>query len=200
VRDVIDALTRGLPRAWRVTIEWLVTIVGAIAIVIAIKQWVVNPYRIPSSSMEPTLHCAKPGDGCTARFSDRVLACRVCLRFRAPHRGEIVVFHTPPLAAVRCGMGGAYVKRVIALPGDLWEERGGYVYIDGRRVDEPYVRTSRRDSRTVAPQRIPRGHYFMMGDNRADSCDSRSWGTVPRGNLIGIVLATYWPPTRLTWR
>jgi signal peptidase I len=197
---VIDVLTRGLPRSYRVTIEWLVTIVGAIAIVLAVKHFVVNPYRIPSSSMEPTLNCARPGDGCTARFSDRVLACRVCLRVRSPHRREIVVFQTPPLAAVRCGMGGAYVKRVIGLPGDVYEERSGYVYIDGKRLDEPYVHASRRDSRTVAPQRIPRGRYFMMGDNRADSCDSRSWGTVPHGNLIGVVLATYWPPTRLTWR
>jgi signal peptidase I len=197
---VIEALTRGLPRPWRVVVEWLVTVAGAVAIVLAIKLWVVNPYRIPSSSMEPTLHCARPGDGCTTRFSDRVLACRICLRVRAPHRGEIVVFHTPPLAAIRCGMGGAYVKRVIGLPGDTWEERSGYVYVDGRRLDERYVPPSRRDARTVAPIRIPRGRYFMMGDNRADSCDSRAWGTVPRKNMIGIVFATYWPPNRLTLR
>jgi signal peptidase I len=200
VRAVIEGLTRGLPHAWRVTIEWLVTIVGAIAIVIAIKLWIVNPYRIPSSSMEPTLHCARPGDGCTARFSDRVLACRFCLRIRGPRRGEIVVFDTPPLAAVRCGMGGAYVKRVIGLPGDRWEERDGHVYVNGTRLDEPYVHADRRDSRTVAPTRVPSGRYFMMGDNRADSCDSRAWGTVPRRSLIGIVFATYWPPNRVTWR
>ena len=62
MRNPIDRLTAGLPRGWRITIDWLVTIVGAILIVLAIKQWVVNPYRIPSSSMEPTLHCARPGD------------------------------------------------------------------------------------------------------------------------------------------
>ena len=97
-------------------------------------------------------------------------------------------------------MGGAYVKRVIGLPGETFEERAGYVYIDGRRLDERYVRASRRDTRTVAPITIPAGHYYMLGDNRADSCDSRSWGSVPRGNLIGVVLATYWPPNRVTLR
>ena len=98
LRNPIDHLTEGLPHGWRVTIDWLVTIVGAIAIVLAIKAWVVNPYRIPSSSMEPTLHCARPGSDCEARFSDRVLACRFCYRFWSPKRGDIVVFNTPPLA------------------------------------------------------------------------------------------------------
>ena len=68
---------------------------------LAIKQWVVNPYRIPSSSMEPTLHCAAPAPGCESRFSDRVLANRFIYRFRDPKRGDIVVFNTPPQAAVR---------------------------------------------------------------------------------------------------
>jgi signal peptidase I len=197
---VLDRLTEGLPRGWRVTIDWLVTIVGAIVVVLAIKQWVVNPYRIPSSSMEPTLHCAKAGSGCEARFSDRVLACRFCLRFEAPRRGQIIVFHTPPLAAVKCGEGGTYVKRLIGLPGDVWAERGGYVYIDGRRISEPYVHGDRRDTETIAPIRIPKGRYFMMGDNRTGSCDSRSWGTVPRKDLIGTVVATYWPPERIAIR
>ena len=93
LRNPFDRLTEGLPRPWRIAIDWIVTIVGAIAIVLAIKTWVVNPYRIPSSSMEPTLHCARPGAGCEARFSDRVLAYRFIYRFRDPHRGEIVVFN-----------------------------------------------------------------------------------------------------------
>jgi signal peptidase I len=193
-------LTEGLPHGWRVTIDWLVTIVGAIAIVLAIKAWVVNPYRIPSSSMEPTLHCARPGSECEARFSDRVLACRFCFRFWNPKRGDIIVFHTPPLAAARCGAGGTFVKRLIGLPGETWEERGGYIYINGKRLNEPYIKAARRDSRTIAPIRIAPGHYFMMGDNRVSSCDSRAWGTVPHGNLIGKVFATYWPPGRITVR
>jgi signal peptidase I len=193
-------LTEGLPHGWRVTIDWLVTIVGAIAIVLAIKAWVVNPYRIPSSSMEPTLHCAKPGSECEARFSDRVLACRFCYRLWGPARGDIVVFHTPPLADARCGAGGTFVKRLIGLPGDLWEERGGYVYINGKRLNERYILAARRDSRTIAPIRIGKAQYFMMGDNRVSSCDSRAWGTVPHRNLIGKVFATYWPPGRITIR
>jgi signal peptidase I len=197
---MIQRLTRGLPRPWRVTIEWLVTIVGAILIVLAIKQWVINPYRIPSGSMEPTLHCAKPAFDCEGRFSDRVLACRFCYRVSAPKRGDIVVFHTPALAAAQCGAGGTYVKRLIGLPGELWEERNGFVYVNGARLAEPYLRPARRDTRTIAQVRIPRGHYFMMGDNRASSCDSRRWGTVSRAALIGKVVATYWPPGRLSFR
>jgi signal peptidase I len=177
-----------------------VTIVGAIAIVLAIKAWVVNPYRIPSSSMEPTLHCAKPGSGCEAHYSDRVLACRFCYHFWSPKRGDIVVFKTPKLADIRCGAGGTFVKRLIGLPGETWEERNGYVYIDGKKLDEPYVKPSRRDPRTIAPIRIAKDHYFMMGDNRSQSCDSRAWGTVPKKNLIGKVFATYWPPNRITIR
>jgi signal peptidase I len=200
VRNPIDHLTEGLPHGWRVTIDWLVTILGAIAIVLAIKAWVVNPYRIPSSSMEPTLHCARPDTGCEARFSDRVLACRFCYRIWAPKRGDIIVFHTPPLADVRCGAGGTFVKRLIGLPGDTWEERAGYVYINGKKLDEPYVKPDRRDTRTISPIKIKPGNYFMMGDNRSSSCDSRAWGTVPRKNLIGKVFATYWPPSRVTIR
>ncbi len=197
MRNPVDRLTEGLPRGWRVTIDWLVTIVGAIAIVLAIKAWVVNPYRIPSSSMEPTLHCARPDSGCEARFSDRVLACRFCYHFWSPRRGDIVVFKTPPLAAIRCGEGGTFVKRLIGLPGETISEKTGYVYINGKKLNEPYIQSSRRDTRTIAPEKIPKGHYFMMGDNRASSCDSRSWGTVPRKDLIGNVFATYWPPNRL---
>ena len=200
MRNPIDRLTHGMPHGWRITIDWLVTIVGAIAIVLAIKAWVVNPYRIPSSSMEPTLHCARPGAGCEARFSDRVLACRFCFHLFKPKRGDVIVFKTPPLAAARCGAGGTFVKRLIGLPGETWEERNGYVYINGKRLDESYVRADRRDPRTVPPKRIGADQYFMMGDNRSSSCDSREWGTVPKENLIGKVFATYWPPDRISVR
>jgi signal peptidase I len=197
LRNPIDRLTRGLPRGWRLAIDWLVTIVGAIAIVLAIKAWVVNPYRIPSSSMEPTLHCARPDAGCEASFSDRVLACRFCYDFSSPKRGDIVVFKTPPLAAVRCGAGGTFVKRLIGLPGDTWAEKNGYVYINGKRLQESYIQPQRRDTHTYPAIHIPAGRYFFMGDNRNSSCDSREWGTVPRGNLIGKVFAVYWPPRRI---
>jgi signal peptidase I len=203
-RNPVDRLTRGLPHPWRVTIDWIVTIVGAIAIVLAIKAWVVNPYRIPSSSMEPTLHCARPANGCEARFSDRVLANRFIYHLREPRRGEIVVFATPPAARARCGAGGTFVKRLIGLPGERLELRteGGFsfVYIDGKKLVEPYIRQGRRDSGGPETFNIPAGQFFMMGDNRSQSCDSREWGTVPRKNLIGKVFATYWPPNRISVR
>ena len=197
VRNPLDRLTAGMPRPWRIAIDWVVTIAGAIAIVLAIKAWVVNPYRIPSSSMEPTLHCARPGQGCEARLSDRVLANRFIYHFRNPHRGEIVVFNTPPKAAeVGCG-GGTFVKRLIGLPGETVQEKSGVVFVDGKKLQEKYVQASRRDSETNS-WHVPRGSYFFMGDNRSSSCDSRRWGTVPRKNLIGPVFATYWPPNRLS--
>ena len=192
-------LTRlGLSRRTRIALDWILTIAGAVGIVIAIKFYVVNPYRIPSSSMEPTLHCAKPGMGCEARFSDRVLADRLIYHFRDPKRGEIVVFNTPRSAEQHgCG-GGVFVKRIIGLPGDVWSERNGYVYIDGKRLNEPYIKPDRRDHQTKPPIRIRKDRYFMMGDNRASSCDSRVWGTVPRKLLIGEVFFTYWPPNRIS--
>ena len=203
-RNPVDRLTRGLPHGLRVTIDWVVTIAGAIAIVLAIKAWVVNPYRIPSSSMEPSLHCAKPASGCETRFSDRVLANRFIYRFRDPRRGEIVVFETPPAARQRCGAGGTFVKRLIGLPGDRIELRNengsSYVYVNGKKLDEPYIKPERRDSRGAESYDVPPGQYFMMGDNRSQSCDSREWGTVPRKNLIGKVFATYWPPNRISIR
>src|SRR6266478_2788439 len=124
----------GIPQPWRTIIDWIFTIVGAIALVLAIKSWVVNPYRIPSSSMEPTLHCARPASGCESRFSDRVLANRLIYHFRDPRRGEIIVFQVPEVAKARCGAGGVFVKRIIGLPGELLEERQGYVYINGKRL------------------------------------------------------------------
>src|SRR4030095_10384730 len=102
-RNPVDRLTRGLPSGLRVAIDWIVTILGAVLIVLVVKAYVVNPYRIPSSSMKPTLHCARPAAGCEARFSDRVLANRFIYRFRDPQRGDVIVFQTPPAAKQKCG-------------------------------------------------------------------------------------------------
>jgi signal peptidase I len=200
----LDRVTGGLPRRLRVAVDWIVTIVGAIAIVLAIKAWVVNPYRIPSSSMEPTLHCARPASGCEARFSDRVLANRFVYHFRDPKRGEIVVFNTTPVVRQKCNAGGTFVKRIIGLPGDRVQNRliagKDYVFINGKQLDEPYIRPDRRSADPTKTYAVPQGNYFMMGDNRASSCDSRSWGALPRQNIIGKVFMTYWPPNRISFR
>ena len=205
MRGPIERLFPNLPHGLRTVIDWVATIVGAVLIVLAVKAWVVNPYRIPSPSMEPTLHCARPEPYCEAGSSDRVLANRFIYHFHSPRRGDIVVFHAPDAARREC-IGGIFVKRIIGLPGEAWSERNGVTYIDGRRLAEPYVGPTRRDSdtktlRDIPPlgklRRIPAQMYLMEGDNRAHSCDSRVWGLVPRANIIGKVVLTYWPLNRL---
>ncbi len=186
-------------------IDWVLTILGAVLIVFAVKAWVVNPYRIPSPSMEPTLHCARPEPDCEAGTSDRILANRFIYRFHPPRRGDIVVFHAPEAARREC-LGGIFVKRIIGLPGEIWSEKAGLTYINGRRLAEPYIAPARRDSDTkelvdIPPvgtmRRIPPRMFLVEGDNRAHSCDSRVWGLVPRANIIGKVVLTYWPLDRL---
>ncbi|HEY2938126.1 MAG TPA: signal peptidase I [Gaiellaceae bacterium] len=191
-----------LPRPWRTVADWVITIGLAFGFVLVFEAEIAKPYRIPSASMEPTLHCARPAIGCQARFSDRVLAARIVYRLRSPERGDIVVFKTPPRTAQVCSAreGDTFVKRLIGLPGDTVSERNGYVYVNGRRLDEPYIATKDRDRRTETWARLAPGRYFMMRDDRSLSCDSRDWGPVPRGNLIGPVVVTYWPPTRLAVR
>ena len=136
--------------------------------------------------MEPTLHCARPGLGCEGAQSD-LLAVRAYGKTR-PHRGDLVVFKTPPTASVRCGTGGTFVKRLIGLPGERWSENAGVISINGKPLSEPYIAANRRDEESFPGGRVPAGRYLVLGDNRASSCDSRIWGTVPAQNLIGKVV------------
>jgi signal peptidase I len=175
--------------------------------VLAVKHWVINPYRIPSSSMEPYLNCAKPGPGCLGNSSDRVLACRLCLDFSDPSRGDVVVFNTPKATVNACGEGGTFVKRVIGLPGEtVKEDDHGFIWIRGPnstrfvKLNEPYISAQTHELDTGHRNqrwKVPEGEYFMMGDNRSESCDSRQWGSVPRSDLIGTVFFVYWPPDRI---
>ena len=196
---------------WRKVVDWVVTLAVAIGFVLAFEAEVAKPYRIPSASMEPQLHCARPSPGCRASVSDRVLVDRLAYDFGSPQRGQIVVFTAPDRANL-CGgndAGTTFVKRLIGLPGEtVREDDRGFILIrkpgggTWTRLSEPYVsaRARRADgSNHGRTWRVPQGEYFMLGDNRPDSCDSRKWGSVPRSSLIGPVIFTYWPPGRIAY-
>jgi signal peptidase I len=200
-----------LPDPWRKIVDWAVTLAVAIGFVLTFEAEVAKPYRIPSASMEKTLHCARPGLGCKGSTSDRVLVNRLAYDFGSPQRGQIVVF-TAPTRANLCGgndAGTTFVKRLIGLPGESVREDGsGFIWIRRpsaarwTKLSEPYVPAQTRlADRSDFNQtwRVPRGAYFMLGDNRPNSCDSRKWGSVTRSNLIGPVIFTYWPPGRLSY-
>ena len=170
------------------------TLVGLILVLLQLR-FVLHGYRIPSSAMEPTLHCSKPGIGCRGSADDGIFVPR-WLPFWSPSRGDIVVFRTPPRAVETCGEGGTFVKRIVGLPGETVSEVRGAVFVGRRRLSEPYVKPGYRDTRSGI-WHVPKGEYFVMGDNRAASCDSRVWGSVPRGNLIGPAVARYWPFDRI---
>jgi signal peptidase I len=198
LKNPVHRLTERLPRPLGVAIDWLLTIGAAVAIVLAIKAWVVNPYRIPSSSMEPTLHCARPTTGCEAGFSDRVLANRFLHRFSKPDRGDIFVFEATEEIRARCNQGGTFVKRIVGLPGETITIDGtGSVLIDGRALDESEYLDATRQGGHFGSWQVADDEYFLLGDNRRMSCDSRSWGPLPKESLVGEVFAIYWPPDRI---
>ncbi len=111
---------------------------------------------------------------------------------KAVKRGDIVAFNTPPRAESECGEGGIFLKRIVGLPGETVSEDGhGFILVDGKRLDEPYISSASRALDTAFLGRhwkVPAGDYFVLGDNRSESCDSRLWGGVPRHDIIGPVV------------
>ena len=196
VRTLDRSLSR-LPTPLRTLLDWALTITVAAVAVLIFQAEIAKPYRIPSASMEPTLHCAKPADGCQSRVSDRVIANRLVYRFHEPERGDIIVFTTPPQVKAACQASGTFVKRIVGLPGEAVSMRAGHVFINGDHLSEPYLRPASRGLESGSWPRNPSNGYFVLGDNRARSCDSRRWGVVPRESIIGRAEVTYWPPTRI---
>jgi signal peptidase I len=165
--------------------------VGALLVALA---WFGTPkYGVPSSNMEPTLRCARPVVGCSGESSDRI-AVRRYLPGEDPRRGDVVAFDSPRGTLENCGAEGVFVKRVVGLPGETVAQRGRVVLIDGEPLDEPYVSARNAEEGAWA---VPADHYFVLGDNRPNSCDSRRWGAVPRDDVIGKVVLRYWPPDRI---
>jgi signal peptidase I len=179
----------------------------AVGLALLIQAFIVKPYKIPSPSMEPTL-----------AIGQRVLANRLDT---SPSVGDIVVFHPPagadPVSPVCAnnnqGAGHSqacdqptvaqssqtFIKRVVAGPGDVIRIIDGHVYRNGVRENDSYTYACGATSSCnfPTPIKIPPGHYFMMGDNRGQSDDSRFWGPVPDKWIIGVAFFTYWPPDRI---
>jgi|SRR5581483_787992 len=154
---------------------------------------VTHLYRMPNAAMEPTLHCARPAHGCDGAKRDRLFVVKYF--FSDPGRSDIVAYRAPPGARAACGTGGVFIGRIVGMPGETWQEQKGRVFIDRLRLVEPYVK--RPDQGTRSARTIPPRSYFVLGDDRTASCDSRRWGPLPRSDVIGRVIATYWPPSRI---
>jgi signal peptidase I len=199
-------------RSFRSVAELVITVAAVVFFVIVIQAFAIKPYRIPSGSMEPTL---KSGDRVLVdRFSERVLG-------NDPKLGDVVVFHPPAgadAAPAVCGDGASasdgaaacdqptpgkssqtFIKRVVGIAGDHIAIRGGHVIRNGTREADSYITPCAGGSGCDFPQAItvPKGSYFLMGDNRGNSDDSRFWGPVPKAWIIGKARVTYWPPGRI---
>jgi signal peptidase I len=187
-------------------LELVVIVALAIGLALLIQAFVVKPYQIPSPSMEPTLDVGQ-----------RVLVDRVSYRFSDPEVGDIVVFHPPQgaVSAPQCGVRQPsgevcpqateeeadtnFIKRIVAGPGDRLSVKNGHPVVNGVMAEEDYVNPCNDGESCTFPKpiTIPPNEYFMMGDNRMHSDDSRFWGPVPRDWIIGEARFTYWPPDRL---
>jgi signal peptidase I len=191
-------------------VELVLIVAVALGLALGIQAFLIKPYKIPSASMEPTLD-----------IGQRVLVNRIGNRFTNPKIGEIMVFHPPAGAeftGLQCGDPSQgqghpqacddpthqsasvnFIKRVVAGPGDVISIVDGHVIRNGRRANEPFIRECGGGAECNFPTaiRIPADHWFMMGDNRGSSDDSRFWGPVPKRWIIGGAFATYWPPDKI---
>jgi signal peptidase I len=169
----------------KVVIEWGVILVIAVLASFLVRAYAVQTFFIPSKSMNPTL-----------KVGDRILVNKLSVRFGTINTGDIIVFKAPP--SEHCGDGDFpdLVKRVIGLPGQTLTSKGNVVYVNGKALKEPwtYWRTL---SPPIKKTTVPANNYFVMGDNRANSCDSRFWGTVPRSDIIGKAFFRIWPFSRI---
>ncbi len=158
-----------------------ITEVILVAFVMAmfIRTFFVQTSYVFSGSMIPTM-----------QIGDRLVVDKVTFHFRKPHRGEIVLFKSPYKD------GKEFVKRLVGLGGETVELRKGVVYINGKEQNFPGIDVQ-RDYSYFGPEKIPTGSYFMLGDNRSNSADSRIWGFVPQGDLIGRGLFNFWPINRI---
>jgi signal peptidase I len=182
-----------LPRgasALRTTIRLAVVLVAAVAFAFGLRAWVVQPFWIPSASMEPTLH------GCPGCNADRLLVDKLSYHLHAVHRGDVVVFSRPPKVP---STDADLVKRVIGLPGESVRASGGIVYIDNRALTEPYVAPDCHGTSNFGPTTVPSGDVFVMGDNRCDSEDSRFFGPIPKSTIVGRAFVIVWPLPRIHW-
>ncbi|CAA9401589.1 MAG: Signal peptidase I [uncultured Rubrobacteraceae bacterium] len=174
----------------KAVLEIPVILVVSFALVFGfVRPVIAAPFYVGSGSMEPTLH------GCWGCSNDRLLINKLAYDLADPERGDIVLFED------QRGGEDPLIKRVIGLPGEELELRNGRVYVNGTPLDEPYLR---RDTCkpgypktcSFGPVTVPKNHYFMMGDNRTRSVDSRFFGPVPKDDIIGEALVRFWPPNR----
>jgi signal peptidase I len=179
----------------RRAVSGIAVVVLVLAGVAALRSYVIAPYYIPSQSMEPTLH------GCPGCDDDRVLVDKLSYHLHAVHRGDVVVFHRPATWQVP---DDVLVKRVVGLPGDRLSLRHGHLYINGLELAEPYVNPQcppmaslRAGAGAARLTAVPSSELFVMGDNRCDSSDSRMFGPVPEGDLIGRAVVIVWPLSRV---
>jgi signal peptidase I len=171
---------RSTPRILSELKSWFRDILFAFATAIFIVIFVIQPVKVEGTSMLPRLV-----------DQERIFVNRFIYRFTDIHRGDIVVFWYPR------DQNKSFIKRVLAIPGDEVEIRNGAVFVNGEKVDEPYLKPEFRDHESYRRLIIPEGQYFVLGDHRNSSNDSRNWGCVPRELIYGKAVFRYWPVSRL---